>query len=84
VFGSIPPLYPAKQKINNTPLTPPLLQHNSLLKLYFHLNLHFGENIMAKNSCGKRPCSICRKWFQPNVRKKNVKKHVVALTAAGP
>ena len=25
---------------------------------------------MAKNSCGKRPCSICRKWFAPDVRQK--------------
>ncbi len=25
---------------------------------------------MAKNSLGKRPCSICRKWFQPDVRQK--------------
>ena len=25
---------------------------------------------MAKNSRGKRPCSICRKWFQPDVRQK--------------
>jgi len=23
---------------------------------------------MAKNSRGKRPCSICRQWFQPDVR----------------
>jgi hypothetical protein len=23
---------------------------------------------MAKNLRGKRPCSICRKWFQPDVR----------------
>ena len=26
---------------------------------------------MAKKSCGKRPCSICHKWFQPDVRQKN-------------
>jgi len=26
---------------------------------------------MAKKSCGKRPCSICRKWFQPDVRQKD-------------
>ncbi len=25
---------------------------------------------MAKNSRGKRPCSICRKWFAPDVRQK--------------
>lgn len=25
---------------------------------------------MAKNSRGKRPCAICRKWFQPDVRQK--------------
>lgn len=25
---------------------------------------------MARNSSGKRPCSICRKWFQPDVRQK--------------
>ncbi len=25
---------------------------------------------MAKNSRGKRPCSICRKWFVPDVRQK--------------
>jgi hypothetical protein len=25
---------------------------------------------MAKNSRGKRPCSICRKWFLPDVRQK--------------
>jgi len=29
---------------------------------------------MAKNSRGKRPCSICRKWFQPNVRQKGRQK----------
>ncbi len=23
---------------------------------------------MAKNASGKRPCSICRKWFKPDVR----------------
>ena len=23
---------------------------------------------MARKSSGKRPCSICRKWFQPDVR----------------
>ncbi len=26
---------------------------------------------MTKKSCGKRPCSICRKWFQPDVRQKD-------------
>ncbi len=26
---------------------------------------------MAKKSFGKRPCSICHKWFQPDVRQKN-------------
>lgn len=26
---------------------------------------------MAKKSCGKRPCSICHKWFQPDVRQKD-------------
>lgn len=25
---------------------------------------------MAKNSRGKRPCSICRKWFTPDVKQK--------------
>ncbi len=25
---------------------------------------------MAKSSRGKRPCAICRKWFQPDVRQK--------------
>ncbi len=25
---------------------------------------------MAKNSSGKRPCCICRKWFKPDVRQK--------------
>lgn len=29
---------------------------------------------MAKKSCGKRPCSICHKWFQPDVRQKNRQK----------
>ncbi len=29
---------------------------------------------MAKNSLGKRPCSICRKWFQPDVRQKERQK----------
>ena len=29
---------------------------------------------MAKKSCGKRPCCICRKWFQPNVRQKGRQK----------
>jgi hypothetical protein len=29
---------------------------------------------MAKKSYGKRPCSICHKWFQPDVRQKNRQK----------
>lgn len=29
---------------------------------------------MATNSHGKRPCSICRKWFQPDVRQKSRQK----------
>ncbi len=29
---------------------------------------------MAKKSCGKRPCSICHKWFQPDVRQKDRQK----------
>ncbi len=29
---------------------------------------------MAKKSYGKRPCSICRKWFQPDVRQKDRQK----------
>jgi len=29
---------------------------------------------MAKNSRGKRPCSICRKWFQPDVHQKGRQK----------
>lgn len=29
---------------------------------------------MARNSSGKRPCSICRKWFQPDVRQKGRQK----------
>lgn len=29
---------------------------------------------MAKNSRGKRPCSICRKWFLPDVRQKGRQK----------
>lgn len=29
---------------------------------------------MAKNSRGKRPCSICRKWFTPDVRQKGRQK----------
>ncbi len=29
---------------------------------------------MAENSQGKRPCSICRKWFQPDVRQKGRQK----------
>ena len=29
---------------------------------------------MAKNLSGKRPCSICRKWFQPDVRQKGRQK----------
>ncbi len=29
---------------------------------------------MAKKSCGKRPCSICRKWYQPDVRQKDRQK----------
>ena len=33
-------------------------------------DLNLGENRMAKNSRGKRPCAICRKWFQPDVRQK--------------
>jgi len=29
---------------------------------------------MAKNSRGRRPCSICRKWFTPDVRQKGRQK----------
>jgi hypothetical protein len=29
---------------------------------------------MAKNSRGKRPCCICRKWFLPDVRQKGRQK----------
>ena len=29
---------------------------------------------MAKNSSGKRPCCICRKWFLPDVRQKGRQK----------
>jgi hypothetical protein len=29
---------------------------------------------MAKNLRGKRPCAICRKWFQPDVRQKGRQK----------
>lgn len=29
---------------------------------------------MARNATGKRPCSICRKWFQPDVRQKGRQK----------
>ena len=29
---------------------------------------------MAKTSPKKRPCCICRKWFQPNVRQKDRQK----------
>lgn len=29
---------------------------------------------MAKSLRGKRPCSICRKWFQPDVRQKGRQK----------
>ena len=29
---------------------------------------------MANKSCGKRPCSICRKWFQPDVRQNDRQK----------
>jgi hypothetical protein len=38
--------------------------------LIFSSILNSGEDIMAKNSRGKRPCSICRKWFVPDVRQK--------------
>jgi len=30
--------------------------------------------MMAKNLRGKRPCSICRKWFAPDVRQKGRQK----------
>jgi len=36
--------------------------------------LNLGENKMAKNSSGKRPCAICRKWFPPDVRQKGRQK----------
>ena len=29
---------------------------------------------MAKNCCRKRPCSVCRKWFLPDVRQKGRQK----------
>jgi hypothetical protein len=50
------------------------LKKKSIFRLYFHPTLNFGENIMAKNLLGKRPCSICRKWFQPDVRQKGRQK----------
>jgi hypothetical protein len=37
-------------------------------------DLNSGDNRMGKNSRGKRPCSICRKWFQPDVRQKGRQK----------
>ena len=40
----------------------------------FYLDLNSGDNKMAKNSSGKRPCSICRKWFQPDVHQKGRQK----------
>jgi hypothetical protein len=30
--------------------------------------------MMTRNSCGKRPCCICRKWFLPDVRQKGRQK----------
>jgi hypothetical protein len=43
--------------------------------LYFSSKFNLWRKyIMAKNLLGKRPCSICRKWFQPNVRQKGRQK----------
>jgi len=36
----------------------------------FYPDLNSGDNEMAKNLRGKRPCSICHKWFQPDVHQK--------------
>ena len=44
------------------------------LSFHSQINLrgvNWRELTMAKKSCGKRPCSICRKWFQPDVRQKD-------------
>jgi len=40
----------------------------------FSSKIKYGENIMAKNLSGKRPCCICHKWFKPDVRQKGRQK----------
>jgi hypothetical protein len=43
------------------------------LRLYFHQKT-IGEIIMSKLAGKKRPCCICRKWFQPDIRHQNRQK----------
>jgi hypothetical protein len=45
-----------------------------MIKLCFQQKLNLGKTIMAKISTRKRPCCICRKWFQPDVRQKERQK----------
>jgi hypothetical protein len=45
-----------------------------MTKLCFQQKLKLGKNIMVKKSTRKRPCCICRKWFQPDVRQKERQK----------
>ena len=39
-----------------------------LYRAYFLSEFKLWRKIMAKNSCKKRPCSICRRWFAPDIR----------------
>jgi len=42
--------------------------------VYFLSGFNTGDFKMAKNIRGKRPCSICRKWFQPIAQQKGRQK----------
>ncbi len=64
--GYTPPPDPAKKKIipRYPAKTPPLFTKIPF-SVYLLSGFNTGDFNMAKNIRGKRPCCICRKWFQP-------------------
>jgi len=69
--GFTPPQDPAHQKnIPRYPANiPPLFSDTSFACIFCPV-LNAGDFKMAKNIRGKRPCCICRKWFQPIAQQK--------------
>ena len=51
-------------------MIPPPVASQILYRAYLLSGFKLWRKIMAKNSCRKRPCSICRRWFAPDVRQK--------------